>query len=200
MIWFNLRLFALMTSWLLITKRNARAVQKIAWLVSRVTRLVSRIALWHTRRMAKLTDKEWAEVSKWIDIPANPRGGQWLDHRQVVDALIWREDELRKGRKVTWRMIPSEFGPWQTIWRRYRLWEKDGTLATIFYLLAQSRRAVQKYAWLLRMEAQRKSEERMIKARSTELFSQDLADSTELFSPDLAEKAPQFKIVIPHEL
>lgn len=50
------------------------------------------------------------------------RGKPFRDHRQVVDGIIYR---YRTG--VSWRDVPEEFGPWQTVWKRHRRLAGDGT-------------------------------------------------------------------------
>src|SRR5687768_10525200 len=50
------------------------------------------------------------------------RGGQWLDHRQVINGVLWR---TRTG--SPWRDLPDEFGNWKTVYMRHRRWSMDGT-------------------------------------------------------------------------
>ena len=50
------------------------------------------------------------------------RGGQWLDHRQVINGVLWR---TRTG--SPWRDLPGEFGNWKTVYMRHRRWSMDGT-------------------------------------------------------------------------
>lgn len=49
-------------------------------------------------------------------------GRPMTPHRQAIEGAIYR---LRTG--VAWRDLPSEFGPWQTIWRRHYRFSVDGT-------------------------------------------------------------------------
>ena len=56
-------------------------------------------------------------------LPANGRpGGQWANHRQVVNGIVWK---LATG--VPWRDLPERYGPWQTCYERFRRWQADGT-------------------------------------------------------------------------
>jgi len=50
------------------------------------------------------------------------QGKPFRDHRQVVEGIIYR---YRTG--IAWRDVPSEFGPWQTVWKRHRRLAGDGT-------------------------------------------------------------------------
>lgn len=50
------------------------------------------------------------------------RGGQWMDHRVVINAVSWR---TRTG--SPWRDLPGEYGNWKTVYNRHRRWSGDGT-------------------------------------------------------------------------
>lgn len=51
-----------------------------------------------------------------------PMGKPMRPHRPLVEGAIYR---LRTG--VAWRDLPTEFGPWQTVWKRHARFCKDGT-------------------------------------------------------------------------
>lgn len=68
----------------------------------------------------ELTDKAWAQIEPLL--PVSNRGGQWRDHRQVIDAILWK---LRTG--APWRDLPERYGPWKTAHERLRKWTADGT-------------------------------------------------------------------------
>jgi transposase len=69
----------------------------------------------------QLTDEQWDRIKEFF--PANgQRGGQWRDHRLMVNAILW---VLSDGGR--WRNLPERFGPWQTVYDRYRKWCRDGT-------------------------------------------------------------------------
>jgi len=59
------------------------------------------------------------------------RGGRWRDHRQVINAILWR---LRT--KAPWRDLPERYGPWKTAHERLRKWTADGTWDRILDELA----------------------------------------------------------------
>jgi transposase len=50
------------------------------------------------------------------------RGGQWRDHRKVVNGILWK---LRTG--TPWRDLPERYGPWQTCFDRFSRWRRDDT-------------------------------------------------------------------------
>ncbi len=69
-----------------------------------------------------LTDRQWALVAPHVP-PARPGGRpRTADTREVVNAILY---VLRNG--VTWRALPHDFPPWQTVYHYFRLWRLDGT-------------------------------------------------------------------------
>jgi transposase len=50
------------------------------------------------------------------------RGHPWKPHRRLVNGILWR---LHSG--APWRDIPPRYGPWQTVYDRFRRWRQDGT-------------------------------------------------------------------------
>lgn len=77
----------------------------------------------------RLTDDEW-ECIKDVFPPAAKTGRPPRDRREMVDAMLWM---LRSG--AAWRDLPSEFGPWQSVWHLYNAWNKNGTLDEILQRL-----------------------------------------------------------------
>ncbi len=73
-------------------------------------------------RSAVLTDAMWARIEPVLPPVKGPMGRPMTPHRQAVEGAIYR---LRTG--VPWRDLPSEFGPWQTVWRRHYRFCLDGT-------------------------------------------------------------------------
>lgn len=72
-------------------------------------------------RRHELTDEQWQAIAPLL--PANGRpGGQWSDHRTVVNGVLFR---ARAG--VPWPDLPERYGPWQTVYERHRRWSADGT-------------------------------------------------------------------------
>src|SRR5918998_1106653 len=69
----------------------------------------------------ELTDAAWARIAPLL--PGNGRcGGQWRDHRAVIDGILWRG---RTG--APWRDLPERYGPWRTVYDRFVRWRRDGT-------------------------------------------------------------------------
>src|SRR5690606_9528598 len=72
-----------------------------------------------------LTDRQWKQIEHLL--PENGhRGNQWKDHRTMINGILWI---LRTG--APWRDLPKEFGPWKTVYERFRLWSRDGFWDTL---------------------------------------------------------------------
>jgi transposase len=70
-----------------------------------------------------LSDQEWAILEPLLS-SAEKRGRppKW-PHRHVADAVFYL---LRSG--CSWRMLPREYPPWQTVYYHFRKWRIDGRL------------------------------------------------------------------------
>jgi transposase len=69
----------------------------------------------------ELKDVAWARIEALLP-GGGGRGGQWRDHRQVINGILWK---LRTG--APWRDLPERYGPWKTAHERLRRWTTDGT-------------------------------------------------------------------------
>ncbi len=65
-----------------------------------------------------LTDDEWSLIEPHL--PLGERG-PIPDLRQQFNAVMWR---FRTG--SPWRDLPVEYGPWSTVYDRFRLWATTG--------------------------------------------------------------------------
>src|SRR5579871_6946366 len=68
----------------------------------------------------RLSDAQWEQIQPFLP-PNGRRGGQWKDHRLLIDGILWA---LSDGGR--WRNLPKEFGPWQTVYDRFRSWARRG--------------------------------------------------------------------------
>jgi putative transposase len=68
-----------------------------------------------------LIDAEWFILAPLVP-PAKP-GGRPREHdmRQILNGIFY---VLRSG--CSWRMLPHDFPPWQTVYRYFRQWRKEG--------------------------------------------------------------------------
>ena len=73
-----------------------------------------------------LTEGLWARLAPLLPPCEESRRRPPGAHRPILAGLLWM---MRAG--VGWREIPAEFGAWQTLYSRYRLWCREGTWARI---------------------------------------------------------------------
>lgn len=71
---------------------------------------------------AGMSDRAWEIAESVLPEVNGRRGGQWRDHRQVLDAIHWKTTT-----NSPWRELPERFGPWRTTYQRFRRWKADGT-------------------------------------------------------------------------
>jgi transposase len=94
------------------------------------------------RRYA-LSDEQWQHIADFF--PGNgQRGGQWKDHRLMVDGILWV-----LGTGAPWRDLPERFGPWGTVYDRFRRWTCAGLWDRILDRLQARRHAAGGIDWEL---------------------------------------------------
>ncbi len=72
-------------------------------------------------RRHELTDQQWERIAPLLP-PQRPETGRPAkEHRLVLNAILWR---IRSG--APWRDLPAEYGPWETIYSRFRRWRDAG--------------------------------------------------------------------------
>jgi len=73
-----------------------------------------------------LTDEEWDQIKSLVPAPKSGKGKRGrpttLDRRSLVNAIFY---EVRSG--CAWRLLPSDFGPWETVYGYFRHWTQDWT-------------------------------------------------------------------------
>jgi putative transposase len=90
------------------------------------------------RYPSDLTDREWARLQPLLS-PARPGGRhRSVDTREIVNGMLYL---THNG--CTWRALPHDLPPWETVYAYFRRWEADGTWERA---LAVLRRAVRQQA------------------------------------------------------
>ncbi len=73
-----------------------------------------------------LTDEEWEYIKSLVPAPKSGKGKRGRpiarDRRRLVNAIFY---VVRSG--CAWRLLPRDFGPWQTVYGYFRQWTKDWT-------------------------------------------------------------------------
>jgi AcrR family transcriptional regulator len=85
----------------------------------------------------ELSDSLWELVLPLLPAQRPKTGRPGLDHRQVINGILWVLDS-----DFSWRDLPARYGSWRTVYSRYRRWQETGLWPTIMAQIA-SRVAVQ---------------------------------------------------------
>jgi transposase len=99
-------------------------------------------------RTEVLSDAEWSRIEPLLPSSAGRPGRPFRDHRQVVEGIIYR---YRAG--ISWRDLPKEFGPYQTVWKRQARWSKDGTWDRLLTRLQAEADAVGELNWQVSVDS-----------------------------------------------
>jgi transposase len=95
-------------------------------------------------RQPVISDESWVWLEPLLPDQTPRRGGQWRDHREVLEAIAWR---YRTG--SPWRDLPAEFGPWQSVYDRHVRWSRDGTYDRILAAAHTAADAAGNLDWLV---------------------------------------------------
>ncbi|MBG8555886.1 transposase [Hymenobacter guriensis] len=68
-------------------------------------------------RRHELTDRAWKLIQPPVLGKAGTAGGTGRNNRRFVNAVVYR---VRTG--CAWRDLPTRFGPWNSVARRFRRW------------------------------------------------------------------------------
>ena len=77
-------------------------------------------------RRYELNDEQWERIAGLFPEEGAVQGRPWRSHRQVFNGILW---VLCSG--AAWRDLPERFGPWKTVYGRFRRWRDDGTFARL---------------------------------------------------------------------
>lgn len=78
-----------------------------------------------------LQEHEWVRIKALLPSGRRP-GRPWRSHRQVVNGMLWV-----LGTGAPWRDVPERYGPWQTVYDRFKRWREDGTFDRIAQAVRQ---------------------------------------------------------------
>ncbi len=76
----------------------------------------------------KLTDSEWQKILPVLKSCApDIRLGMLRECRRFLEAVLWI---LRSG--AQWRLLPKEYGNWNTVYKRFSRWSQAGVFEKLF--------------------------------------------------------------------
>ena len=79
----------------------------------------------------ELTDQEWARIAPLLPSETTAKPGRPpKDNRLMLNAMVWI---ARSG--APWRDLPERYGPWESVYSRFRKWIQQGFLESVFRTL-----------------------------------------------------------------
>jgi transposase len=81
--------------------------------------------------LTRMTDEEWAIVLDLFRACRSRRGDKGRDDRRFLEALHYFSVH-----NITWRALPAEFGPWNSVWKRFWRLSRAGVFEAFFEALA----------------------------------------------------------------
>jgi len=78
------------------------------------------------RYASDLSDQEFDILAPLVAQKEGSGKQRTVNIREILNAIFYR---LRTG--CQWRMLPTDFPPWNHVWYYYRTWRNDGTLERI---------------------------------------------------------------------
>jgi transposase len=96
---------------------------------------------WHHSRTglryaSDLTDAEWALLEPLLPPPCDQGRPRSWPMREIVNAISY---VLRSG--CPWRLLPSDFPPWRTVYRWFAAWRDEGLFERVNHTLVMADRA-----------------------------------------------------------
>lgn len=79
----------------------------------------------------KLTDEQWQKILPFLRTCPNIYIGEETDCRQFLEAVLWI---ARSG--AQWRLLPKEYGNWNTIYKRFARWSENDVFQKLFEFCA----------------------------------------------------------------
>lgn len=79
---------------------------------------------------SSLTDELWAKIEPLCSGKNGDPGQTGGDARLFLEGVLWI---ARTG--SPWRDLPGDFGNWNSVFKRFRRWVKNGTFDRVFKVL-----------------------------------------------------------------
>jgi transposase len=71
-----------------------------------------------------------------------------MRRRRLIDGIRWR---VRTG--APWRDLPTEYGPWQTVYGLFRRWQRSGVWSSVLIGLQARADAVGLITWHVNVDS-----------------------------------------------
>lgn len=79
-------------------------------------------------RRYELTNAEWERIKEHLPPERSGKKGRPRnDNRKMLNGMLWI---VRTG--CQWRDLPEYYGKWQSVYSRFRKWQKEGIIEQLF--------------------------------------------------------------------
>jgi transposase len=95
-------------------------------------------------RRHELSDAQWARLAPLLPPEQPPTGKPNKPHRTLLNGILWK---LRTG--APWRDLPDRYGPWSTVYSRFRRWRLAGVWEQVFTAVQAQADAAGQLDWTL---------------------------------------------------
>lgn len=75
----------------------------------------------------KLSNHEWAKIAEFLRGYNGVYVGDEGDCRRFIEGVLWI---IRSG--SAWRLLPENYGNWNSIYKRFARWEERGVWEALF--------------------------------------------------------------------
>ncbi|MGE0083819.1 MAG: IS5 family transposase [Desulfococcaceae bacterium] len=82
-----------------------------------------------------LTDDQWNIAARFLPLVVKTGRPREVSLREIMNAILYI---VRAG--CAWRLLPHDFPAWQTVYRYFRKWKKDGTWEKMHNILFRETR------------------------------------------------------------
>lgn len=87
--------------------------------------------------LTQMSEADWQVMLMAFQAARSRRGDKGRDDRKFLEAVLYFTVH-----NISWRALPAEFGPWNTVWKRFSRLSKAGVFEAMFdHLAASSERA-----------------------------------------------------------
>ena len=81
--------------------------------------------------LTRMSEDDWSIVMEVFDAVQSRRGEPGHDDRKFLEAVHYFTVHA-----ITWRALPAEFGPWNSVWKRFWRLSRAGVFDVLFETLA----------------------------------------------------------------
>jgi transposase len=81
--------------------------------------------------LTRMTDEDWTVVLEVFSASRSRRGDKGRDDRRFLEAL-----HFFAVHNITWRALPTQFGNWNSVWKRFWRLSRAGVFEAFFEALA----------------------------------------------------------------